>query len=266
MPPPPPLTDSAAPGGVECGEGGSRPQRGGGCLCCRRAVAQHILTPSLPPPPPPPHITFIQVCFELTGRQGTRRTCVRFLSVSAAARPGPPDFLSEEPHWSTPAAERFLHVNSSCPCILYDERTQTQRKRMTTAYLTSDTVHTVNVTPRVPTKHLVALQCNLFTLGPVCWMMPPCTESVWSMWDVTVHVHVRQRAMLLSCPRAGFVQFFLHMCFCRQKKKQMFLQDSGFCSCRVVGDRERNINQKHVSLLNEDRSRVRRVGHLASSA
>lgn len=39
------------------------------------------------------------------------------------------------------------------------------RKRMTTGYLISD-VHIVNVTPRVPTKDLVALQCNLFTVDP----------------------------------------------------------------------------------------------------
>lgn len=36
---------------------------------------------------------------------------------------------------------------------------------MKTGHLTS-VVHIVNVTPRVPTKDLVALQCNLFTMDP----------------------------------------------------------------------------------------------------
>lgn len=62
---------------------------------------------------------------------------------------------------------------------------------MTTDYLISD-VHIVNVTPRVPTKDLVALQCNLFTVDPgnphpfVC-RITPCTKFVWM--DVNMCLH-----------------------------------------------------------------------------
>ena len=47
---------------------------------------------------------------------------------------------------------------------------------MTTNYLISDVVNTVNVTPRVPTKDLVALQCNLFTVDPLGTHIRLCVE------------------------------------------------------------------------------------------
>lgn len=49
--------------------------------------------------------------------------------------------------------------------ILFSTKLFVFRKSMTTDHLISD-VNIVNVTPRVPTKGLVALQCNLFTVDP----------------------------------------------------------------------------------------------------
>lgn len=65
--------------------------------------------------------------------------------------------------------------------IFYKKREFVFRKRMTTDYLISD-VNIVNVTPRVPTKDLVALQCNLFTVRPLGTHM-----FVWM--DVSVCSH-----------------------------------------------------------------------------
>lgn len=82
-------------------------------------------------------------------------------------------------------------------------------------------VHIVNVTPRVPTKDLVALQCNLFTLDPSeptwvkCYGQDLCG---WMSEYVYMH-HLRCSAPYtngFSTVCCRFLYFWL------QKKRQVF--------------------------------------------
>lgn len=57
--------------------------------------------------------------------------------------------------------DRNKNIKLECENLIF-YKTLFLGKRMTTDYLISD-VNIVNVTPCVPTKDLVALQCNLFT-------------------------------------------------------------------------------------------------------